>query len=172
MFTCECPHSHPPPWQGTQKLVVSSGGALYQPVTMVTSQGQVVTQAIPQGAIQIQNTQVSVRAGVCTSAWGRWRATTITYRLLGALAGNSLVILLRGNVTPALQKSFYHLLGLCCLPVTSKAPVLSIASIHGAILQLSGQSTCTRGPGDRKRTWGRGLRSGINSEIVDESPNL
>ena len=27
---------------------------------MVTSQGQVVTQAIPQGAIQIQNTQVSV----------------------------------------------------------------------------------------------------------------
>ncbi|XP_046927517.1 homeobox protein PKNOX2 isoform X2 [Lynx rufus] len=39
---------------------VVSGGALYQPVTMVTSQGQVVTQAIPQGAIQIQNTQVSV----------------------------------------------------------------------------------------------------------------
>ncbi|XP_078003253.1 homeobox protein PKNOX2 isoform X4 [Phascolarctos cinereus] len=36
---------------------VVSGGALYQPVTMVTSQGQVVTQAIPQGAIQIQNTQ-------------------------------------------------------------------------------------------------------------------
>lgn len=27
---------------------------------MVTSQGQVVTQAIPQGAIQLQNTQVSV----------------------------------------------------------------------------------------------------------------
>lgn len=45
---------------GIPKLVVSSGGALYQPVTMVTSQGQVVTQAIPQGAIQIQNTQVSV----------------------------------------------------------------------------------------------------------------
>ncbi|XP_066462743.1 homeobox protein PKNOX2 isoform X4 [Eleutherodactylus coqui] len=36
---------------------VVSGGALYQPVTMVTSQGQVVTQAIPQGAIQIQNAQ-------------------------------------------------------------------------------------------------------------------
>ncbi|KAJ6658737.1 hypothetical protein lerEdw1_019897 [Lerista edwardsae] len=36
------------------------GGALYQPVTMVTSQGQVVTQAIPQGAIQIQNTQVNL----------------------------------------------------------------------------------------------------------------
>ncbi|MEJ1283650.1 Pbx/knotted 1 homeobox 2 [Cricetulus griseus] len=36
---------------------VVSGGALYQPVTMVTSQGQVVTQAIPQGAIQIQSTQ-------------------------------------------------------------------------------------------------------------------
>lgn len=49
-----------PRCQGTPQLVVSSGGALYQPVTMVTSQGQVVTQAIPQGAIQIQNTQVSV----------------------------------------------------------------------------------------------------------------
>ncbi|XP_073441007.1 homeobox protein PKNOX2 isoform X1 [Dendrobates tinctorius] len=36
---------------------VVSGGALYQPVAMVTSQGQVVTQAIPQGAIQIQNAQ-------------------------------------------------------------------------------------------------------------------
>uniref|UniRef100_A0A8C3TI52 PBX/knotted 1 homeobox 2 n=1 Tax=Chelydra serpentina TaxID=8475 RepID=A0A8C3TI52_CHESE len=34
--------------------------ALYQPVTMVTSQGQVVTQAIPQGAIQIQNAQVNL----------------------------------------------------------------------------------------------------------------
>ncbi|XP_075765573.1 homeobox protein PKNOX2 isoform X4 [Pelodiscus sinensis] len=39
---------------------VVSGGALYQPVTMVTSQGQMVTQAIPQGAIQIQNTQVNL----------------------------------------------------------------------------------------------------------------
>ncbi|KAM4652540.1 homeobox protein PKNOX2 isoform 3-T5 [Discoglossus pictus] len=36
---------------------VVSGGALYQPVTMVTTQGQVVTQAIPQGALQIQNAQ-------------------------------------------------------------------------------------------------------------------
>lgn len=32
---------------------------------MVTSQGQVVTQAIPQGAIQIQNTQVSVCTPRC-----------------------------------------------------------------------------------------------------------
>ncbi|KAM8927276.1 homeobox protein PKNOX2 [Pelodytes ibericus] len=39
---------------------VVSGGALYQPVAMVTSQGQVVTQAIPQGAIQIQNAQVNM----------------------------------------------------------------------------------------------------------------
>ncbi|GCB79505.1 hypothetical protein scyTo_0018759 [Scyliorhinus torazame] len=37
---------------------VVTGGTIYQPVTMVTSQGQVVTQAIPQGTIQIQNTQV------------------------------------------------------------------------------------------------------------------
>lgn len=66
------PHFYPPSWQGTQKLVVSSGGALYQPVTMVTSQGQVVTQAIPQGAIQIQNTQVSVRAQVCAHVHWLW----------------------------------------------------------------------------------------------------
>ncbi|XP_030076696.1 homeobox protein PKNOX2 isoform X5 [Microcaecilia unicolor] len=35
---------------------VVSGGSLYQPVAMVTSQGQ-VAQAIPQGAIQVQNMQ-------------------------------------------------------------------------------------------------------------------
>ncbi|XP_048471420.1 homeobox protein PKNOX2 isoform X2 [Rhincodon typus] len=39
---------------------VVTGGTIYQPVTMVTSQGQVVTQAIPQGTIQIQNTQVNL----------------------------------------------------------------------------------------------------------------
>ncbi|KPP64655.1 homeobox protein PKNOX2-like, partial [Scleropages formosus] len=39
---------------------VVSGGTLYQPVTMVTSQGQVLTQALPQGTIQIQNTQVNL----------------------------------------------------------------------------------------------------------------
>ncbi|CAH2320358.1 homeobox PKNOX2 isoform X1 [Pelobates cultripes] len=39
---------------------VVSGGALYQPVAMVTSQGQVVTQALTQGAIQIQNAQVNL----------------------------------------------------------------------------------------------------------------
>lgn len=68
---------------GDTKLVVSSGGALYQPVTMVTSQGQVVTQAIPQGAIQIQNTQVSVCPSVCTFAWVWGRATKVTYHLVG-----------------------------------------------------------------------------------------
>uniref|UniRef100_A0A8C5PDP1 PBX/knotted 1 homeobox 2 n=1 Tax=Leptobrachium leishanense TaxID=445787 RepID=A0A8C5PDP1_9ANUR len=39
---------------------VISGGTLYQPVAMVTSQGQVVTQNISQGAIQIQNAQVNL----------------------------------------------------------------------------------------------------------------
>uniref|UniRef100_A0AAY4AZ17 Homeobox domain-containing protein n=1 Tax=Denticeps clupeoides TaxID=299321 RepID=A0AAY4AZ17_9TELE len=39
---------------------VVSGGTLYQPVAMVTSQGQVLTQALPQGTIQIQNTQVNL----------------------------------------------------------------------------------------------------------------
>ncbi|KAJ8280809.1 hypothetical protein GJAV_G00059290 [Gymnothorax javanicus] len=39
---------------------VVPGGTLYQPVTMVTSHGQVLTPALPQGAIQIQNTQVNL----------------------------------------------------------------------------------------------------------------
>ncbi|KAM4544940.1 homeobox protein PKNOX2 [Odontesthes bonariensis] len=39
---------------------VVSGGTLYQPVAMVTSQGQVLTQALPPGTIQIQNSQVNV----------------------------------------------------------------------------------------------------------------
>uniref|UniRef100_A0AAY4AZ24 Homeobox domain-containing protein n=1 Tax=Denticeps clupeoides TaxID=299321 RepID=A0AAY4AZ24_9TELE len=40
--------------------IIPSGGTLYQPVAMVTSQGQVLTQALPQGTIQIQNTQVNL----------------------------------------------------------------------------------------------------------------
>ncbi|NXU71095.1 PKNX2 protein, partial [Oreotrochilus melanogaster] len=40
-------------------LAMSSGsGALYQPVTMVTSQGQVLAQAIAPGTLQIPNAQV------------------------------------------------------------------------------------------------------------------
>ncbi|XP_043937150.1 homeobox protein PKNOX2 isoform X3 [Protopterus annectens] len=36
---------------------VLTGGTLYQPITMVTSQGQVVTQGIPQGTLHTQNSQ-------------------------------------------------------------------------------------------------------------------
>ncbi|CAB1316618.1 unnamed protein product [Coregonus sp. 'balchen'] len=39
---------------------VVSGGTLYQPVAMVTSQGQVLTQGLSQGTIQIQNSQVNL----------------------------------------------------------------------------------------------------------------
>lgn len=35
------------------------GGTVYQPVTVVTPQGQVVTQTISPGTIRIQNTQVN-----------------------------------------------------------------------------------------------------------------
>ncbi|XP_059494995.1 homeobox protein PKNOX2 isoform X3 [Stegostoma tigrinum] len=45
------------PGNAAMATQVVTGGTIYQPVTMVTSQGQVVTQAIPQGTIQIQNTQ-------------------------------------------------------------------------------------------------------------------
>ena len=82
-----CPHSYPPLWQGTPKVVISSGGALYQPVTMVTSQGQVVTQAIPQGAIQIQNTQVSVcvQCRCVHMCMGLGEGNRTLYCLLGTL---------------------------------------------------------------------------------------
>ncbi|XP_053542870.1 homeobox protein PKNOX2 isoform X4 [Ictalurus punctatus] len=42
------------PWTGCQSI---AGGALYQPAAMVTSQGQVLTQTLQQGTIQLQNTQ-------------------------------------------------------------------------------------------------------------------
>lgn len=52
---------------------------MYQPVTVVTPQGQVVTQALSPGTIRIQNSQVRVLflgAGVSTGVggreWGRW----------------------------------------------------------------------------------------------------
>ncbi|XP_062383956.1 homeobox protein PKNOX1 isoform X1 [Sardina pilchardus] len=38
-----------------------SGGTVYQPVTVVTPQGQVVTQAISPGTIRIQNTQLQLQ---------------------------------------------------------------------------------------------------------------
>uniref|UniRef100_A0A8C5EJK8 Homeobox protein PKNOX2-like n=1 Tax=Gouania willdenowi TaxID=441366 RepID=A0A8C5EJK8_GOUWI len=45
---------------------VVSGGTLYQPVAMVTSQGQVLTQTLAPGSIQIQNSQVNLDLG-CSS---------------------------------------------------------------------------------------------------------
>ncbi|XP_053501886.1 homeobox protein PKNOX2 isoform X1 [Ictalurus furcatus] len=45
------------PWTGCQSI---AGGALYQPAAMVTSQGQVLTQTLQQGTIQLQNTQVNL----------------------------------------------------------------------------------------------------------------
>lgn len=43
---------------GPPRAFLSLGGALYQPVTMVTSQGQVLAQAIAPGALQLPNAQV------------------------------------------------------------------------------------------------------------------
>ncbi|NXS07384.1 PKNX2 protein, partial [Neodrepanis coruscans] len=42
------------------QVFFSIGGALYQPVTMVTSQGQVLTQTIAPSALQIPNVQVNL----------------------------------------------------------------------------------------------------------------
>ncbi|KAJ8367200.1 hypothetical protein AAFF_G00324430 [Aldrovandia affinis] len=44
------------PWHTTH-----TGGTVYQPVTVVTPQGQLVTQAISPGTIRIQNTQLQLQ---------------------------------------------------------------------------------------------------------------
>lgn len=50
-----CPPSLSPP-----PPTPSEGGTVYQPVTVVTPQGQVVTQALSPGTIRVQNNQVRV----------------------------------------------------------------------------------------------------------------
>lgn len=47
------------------RQIIPSGGTLYHPVAMVTSQGQVLTQALPPGTIQIQNSQVKLSDWWC-----------------------------------------------------------------------------------------------------------
>ena len=39
-------------------FLLTPGGTVYQPVTVVTPQGQVVTQALSPGTIRVQNNQV------------------------------------------------------------------------------------------------------------------
>ncbi|XP_073215741.1 homeobox protein PKNOX1 isoform X6 [Lepidochelys kempii] len=43
--------------QGNVTMATVAGGTVYQPVTVVTPQGQVVTQALSPGTIRIQNSQ-------------------------------------------------------------------------------------------------------------------
>uniref|UniRef100_A0ACB8FIM4 Homeobox protein pknox1 n=1 Tax=Sphaerodactylus townsendi TaxID=933632 RepID=A0ACB8FIM4_9SAUR len=45
--------------QGNVTMATVAGGTVYQPVTVVTPQGQVVTQALSPGTIRIQNSQVN-----------------------------------------------------------------------------------------------------------------
>lgn len=56
--------------QNMTKCVCVPGGTVYQPVTVVTPQGQVVTQALSPGTIRVQNNQVlpvlHVSSGVFT----------------------------------------------------------------------------------------------------------
>lgn len=57
---CRCP---PVPQTALQRssdsaCVCVPGGTVYQPVTVVTPQGQVVTQALSPGTIRVQNNQV------------------------------------------------------------------------------------------------------------------
>ncbi|XP_006032876.1 homeobox protein PKNOX1 isoform X2 [Alligator sinensis] len=44
--------------QGNVTMATVAGGTVYQPVTVVTPQGQVVTQALSPGTIRIQNSQL------------------------------------------------------------------------------------------------------------------
>ncbi|OBS66843.1 hypothetical protein A6R68_04614, partial [Neotoma lepida] len=45
--------------QGNVTMATVAGGTVYQPVTVVTPQGQVVTQALSPGTIRIQNSQLN-----------------------------------------------------------------------------------------------------------------
>ncbi|XP_069491761.1 homeobox protein PKNOX1 isoform X2 [Ambystoma mexicanum] len=47
--------------QGNVTMATMSGGTVYQPVTVVTPQGQVVTQALSPGTIRIQNSQLQLQ---------------------------------------------------------------------------------------------------------------
>nr|XP_020639588.1 homeobox protein PKNOX1 isoform X1 [Pogona vitticeps]XP_020639589.1 homeobox protein PKNOX1 isoform X1 [Pogona vitticeps]XP_020639590.1 homeobox protein PKNOX1 isoform X1 [Pogona vitticeps] len=47
--------------QGNVTMATVAGGAVYQPVTVVTPQGQVVTQALSPGTIRIQNSQLQLQ---------------------------------------------------------------------------------------------------------------
>ncbi|XP_075053670.1 homeobox protein PKNOX1 [Mixophyes fleayi] len=47
--------------QGNVAVATMAGGAVYQPVTVVTPQGQVVAQALSPGTIRIQNSQLQLQ---------------------------------------------------------------------------------------------------------------
>ncbi|XP_057400848.1 homeobox protein PKNOX1 isoform X3 [Balaenoptera acutorostrata] len=47
--------------QGSVTMATVAGGTVYQPVTVVTPQGQVVTQALSPGTIRIQNSQLQLQ---------------------------------------------------------------------------------------------------------------
>lgn len=47
--------------QGNVTMAAVAGGTVYQPVTVVTPQGQVVTQALSPGTIRIQNSQLQLQ---------------------------------------------------------------------------------------------------------------
>nr|KAF6474677.1 hypothetical protein HJG63_010852 [Rousettus aegyptiacus] len=62
--------------QGNVTMATVAGGTVYQPVTVVTPQGQVVTQALSPGTIRIQNSQVRVLFLRKGSGWDVARAGT------------------------------------------------------------------------------------------------
>ncbi|XP_045140552.1 homeobox protein PKNOX1 isoform X4 [Echinops telfairi] len=47
--------------QGNVTMATVAGGTVYQPVTVVTPQGQVVTQALSPGTVRIQNSQLQLQ---------------------------------------------------------------------------------------------------------------
>ncbi|KAK2089869.1 hypothetical protein P7K49_032535 [Saguinus oedipus] len=67
--------------QGNVAMATVAGGTVYQPVTVVTPQGQVVTQTLSPGTIRIQNSQVCVPFsgrlwGRVLPTWGTGTAST------------------------------------------------------------------------------------------------
>ncbi|OXB79550.1 UNVERIFIED_CONTAM: hypothetical protein H355_000366 [Colinus virginianus] len=74
--------------QGNVTMATVAGGTVYQPVTVVTPQGQVVTQALSPGTIRIQNSQVRFMGFI-------WYIIGFTNFVIRTIVCNSSVIILQ-----------------------------------------------------------------------------
>lgn len=97
---------------------------MYQPVTVVTPQGQVVTQALSPGTIRIQNSQVRVsfpRAGLGLrgATWGTWVPAGAVLGLKTSVSAGFPVAVCR---SPRCQRAVSRLPFVCVIVKKSASP--------------------------------------------------